>query len=150
LSTCNFINTPLIKFRLVIKIKFKNEAKVWKPLTSSTSQTNKNTSIGIMNIHERGIPPKRSERNADPRSAGSVHDPERYIYKICSTKWTHNSLIIKLIWSYQSAFNIRLLYPLAWEFLPRRKGFFPVKTPFFPWEGKKCLSSGKKPNPVRI
>jgi hypothetical protein len=33
------------------------------------------------------------------------------------------------------------------QFLPGRKGFFPVKTPFFPWEGKKYLSSGKKPNP---
>jgi len=30
-----------------------------------------------MNIHERGYPPKRSERNADPCGAGSVHDPER-------------------------------------------------------------------------
>jgi len=29
-----------------------------------------------MNIHERGTP-KRSERNADPHGAGSVHDPER-------------------------------------------------------------------------
>jgi len=45
--------------------------------TSSTSQTNKNTCIGVMNIHERGYPPKRSKRNPDPRSVGSVHDPER-------------------------------------------------------------------------
>ena len=33
------------------------------------------------------------------------------------------------------------------QFLPGRKGFFTVKTHFFPCEGKKYLSSGKKPNP---
>jgi len=35
----------------------------------------------------------------------------------------------------------------AGEFLPRRKVFFPVKTHFFPLEGKIYISSGKTPNP---
>ena len=47
-----------------------------KLLTSSTSQTNKNTCIGVMNIMGRGTS-KMIRKKCLSSGAGSVHDSER-------------------------------------------------------------------------
>jgi len=48
-----------------------------------------------------------------------------------------------------SVWIISLLYPLGFfsQFPPGRKVFFPLKTHFFPWEGKKYPFTRMKPNP---
>ena len=57
-------------------------------------------------------------------------------------------IVYTVEWRWWISYQFALLgYCNPWEFLPWKKVSFLVKTHFFPWEGKKYLSSGKKPNP---
>jgi len=70
------------------------------------------------------------------------------IFSVVSGAW--DCIVYTVEWRWWLSYQFALLgYCISSEFLPflpRRKVFFPVKTHFFPLEGKKYFPS-RKPNP---
>jgi len=102
LSRCNFINTPLIQSSAARWNSKMRHGKYGKVLTSSTSQTNKNTCIHVMK--EMSIPAMQ---------ATSMIQNERVIYMHIPKRWSQNTLMVvtaRAFYVLRGGFNVPLYF----------------------------------------